>query len=101
MEYGRPALALDLIDEIGPLGSFMESDHTRQHFRKHWYPKAPELIERLKYAAWAAEGGTTLLERASARVEEILATHEPDPLPQDVAGGIRAVVQRAEQRLQA
>ena len=53
------------------------------------------MIERLKYAGWVREGSTTLLERATARVEEILNTHEPDPLPEDVAGAIKAVVQRA------
>jgi len=96
VEVNDETLALDLIDEIGPMGSFLETEHTRQHFRQYWYPRTPELIERQKYAGWVREGSTTLLERATARVEEILATHEPDPLPDDVVQAIRAVVQRAE-----
>jgi trimethylamine--corrinoid protein Co-methyltransferase len=89
-------LALDLIDEIGPLGSFLETAHTLGHYKQFWYPRTPELIERQKYAGWVREGSTTLLERATARVEEILATHQPDPLPEDTAKAIKAVVQRAE-----
>jgi len=101
VEVNDETLALDLIDEIGPLGSFLESEHTRRHYREYWYPRTPELMERLKYAAWVAEGSTTMLERAAARVEEILATHQPDPLPDDVAAAVRAVVRRAEEGVRA
>jgi trimethylamine--corrinoid protein Co-methyltransferase len=96
VEVSDETLALDLIDEVGPVGSFLDSEHTRRHYRECWYPQTPELLERYKYAGWVAQGSTTLLERASARVEEILATHQPGPLPVDVARGIRAIVQRAE-----
>ena len=37
-----------------------------------------------------------MLERATTRVEKILDEHRPDPLPDDVAAAIRAVVERAE-----
>jgi trimethylamine--corrinoid protein Co-methyltransferase len=96
VEVSDETLALDLIDEIGPLGSFLESEHTQRHYREYWYPPVPELFERQKYAAWAAEGGTTMLERATRRVDKILETHRRDPLPDDVAAAIRAVVERAE-----
>jgi len=79
-------------DEIGSLGIFFESEHTRHHYREYWYPKMPEVLERHKHAGRVAEGSTTLLERATAHVEKILATHKPDPLPNDVAQAIRAVV---------
>jgi trimethylamine--corrinoid protein Co-methyltransferase len=96
VEVNDETLALDLIDEVGPLGNYLETEHTFKHYRQYWYPQTPELIDRAKYAGWVREGSTTLLERASARVEEILATHEPDPLPDDVAQAVRAVVERAE-----
>jgi trimethylamine--corrinoid protein Co-methyltransferase len=97
IEVNDETLALDLIDEIGPLGSFLETEHTRRHYRQYWYPEAPELLDRQKYAGWVAAGSTTLRERATARVEKILATHKPDPLPDDVAQAISAIVRRAEE----
>jgi trimethylamine--corrinoid protein Co-methyltransferase len=96
VEVSDETLALDLIDAIGPLGSFLDSPHTRKHYRQYWYPRTPELVERQKYAGWVAQGSTTLLERATQRVDEILATHEPDPLPDDMVQAIRAIVERAE-----
>ena len=98
VEVNDETLALDLIDELGPLGSFLETEHTRRHYRQYWYPETPELLERHKYAGWVAEGSTTLLERATARVDKILATHKPDPLPKEVAQAVHAIVERAEAR---
>ena len=94
LEINDETLALDLIDEIGPDGQFLDSDHTMAHFREHWYP---EVFERGNYEQWQAKGGKSMGERAAERVEEILAGHEPEPLPEDVAQGVRAVVRRAEE----
>lgn len=86
-------LALDLIDELGPDGSFLETDHTIAHYRERWYPS---LIDRLGHSAWQARGGTTLGERAAARVDQILAAHEPPPLAEDAARAIASILERAE-----
>jgi trimethylamine--corrinoid protein Co-methyltransferase len=86
-------LALDLVDRLGPDGSFLEADHTIAHFRERWYPT---LIDRQARAAWLARGGTTLVERAAARVERILATHEPAPLPESAKQAISEILERAE-----
>jgi trimethylamine:corrinoid methyltransferase-like protein len=37
-----------------------------------------------------------LEQRAAERVEEILAEHKPEPLPEDVARAVHAIVERAE-----
>ena len=63
------ALALDLVDELGPAGQFLATRHTRRHFRDQWYPK---LFDRKTREAWQTDGGTTLAERAAARMNEIL-----------------------------
>jgi trimethylamine--corrinoid protein Co-methyltransferase len=94
VDVGDAALALDLIDEIGPDGNFLESDHTFEHFRKRWYPK---LFERDNFEGWLAKGGLTLAERAAAQVETILADHQPDPLPEDMVQQLEAIIQRAEE----
>ena len=72
VEISDETLALDLIDSLGPDGSFLEADHTIAHYRERWYPS---LIDRLSHSAWQARGATTLAERAAARVDRILADH--------------------------
>jgi len=93
VEINDETLALDLIDEIGPDGQFLDSDHTLKHFRERWYPK---LFDRNNYDGWLAKGSTSLGERAAARVASILSEHQPEPLPDDVTRAVHAIVERAE-----
>jgi trimethylamine--corrinoid protein Co-methyltransferase len=87
------ALAVDLIDEVGPDGQYLDSKHTLKHFRERWYPT---LIDRQNHDNWLAQGAKTLEQRAAERVEEILAEHRPEPLPKDIAQAVHAIVERAE-----
>jgi trimethylamine--corrinoid protein Co-methyltransferase len=93
LEVSEETLALDVIDEIGPHGDFLGTKHTQRHYREDWYP---QLFDRNSFESWTAAGGKTLRQRASERVEEILAEHEPEPLPPDVQRGIDEVVSRAK-----
>jgi trimethylamine--corrinoid protein Co-methyltransferase len=93
LEVSEETLALDVIDEVGPHGDFLGTKHTKRHYREDWYPS---LFDRNSFESWAAAGGKTLRQRASERVEEILAGHEPEPLPPDVQRGIDEVVSRAK-----
>jgi trimethylamine--corrinoid protein Co-methyltransferase len=85
-------LALDVIEALGPDGSFLETDHTVRHYRERWYPS---LFDRAGRAAWERRGGRTLLERATAQVDEILSTHHPQPLPEAVTAEIDGILARA------
>lgn len=93
VEINDETLALDLIDEVGPDGQFIDSDHTLKHFRERWYP---QLFERDHYDGWLAKGGKSLAERADERVASILAHHKVEPLPEAAARAVRAIVKRAE-----
>jgi len=93
IEISDETLALDLIDELGPDGDFLGTDHTMAHFRERWYP---DVFERGNHDQWLAAGGESLGARAVDRVVKILGEHEPEPLPQDVAQAVHAVVERAE-----
>jgi trimethylamine:corrinoid methyltransferase-like protein len=68
------------------------------HFREHWYPV---VFERGNYDQWQDKGAKSLGERAAERVEEILTEHEPEPLPEEVSQGVKAVVRRAEEGFRA
>jgi trimethylamine--corrinoid protein Co-methyltransferase len=85
-------LALDLIDSLGPDGSFLETQHTIDHYRDRWYPS---LIDRRSHSAWLARGGATLGEGAAAQVDRVLATHQAPSLPEAAEQAISAILQRA------
>jgi trimethylamine--corrinoid protein Co-methyltransferase len=94
VEVSDETLALDLVDEVGIEGSYLETDHTLAHYRERWYP---DLFERYTNDGWRSRGGLTLAERAARRVDELLAAHTPPSVDPAVARAIRAVVERAEE----
>ncbi len=93
IEISDETLALDLIDEIGPDGQYLDTQHTLDNFRKRWYP---DLFERGNYESWQSNGGKTLGQRAADKVDDILANHKTDPLPKEVTGTIQRIVERSE-----
>jgi len=93
VDVSDEALALDLVEAHGIDGSYLELDHTFEHYRERWYPG---LIDRRGYEPWRTGGSTTLAQRAALRVEEILGNHLPTPLEPDVERAVRGVVERAE-----
>ena len=71
-------LAIDAIDEVGPGGNFVQSEHTFRHFREEtWFPK---LMERNYYDTWVASGKPSTQDRVRDKLAEIVETHQPVPL---------------------
>ncbi|MCK5783667.1 MAG: trimethylamine methyltransferase family protein [Desulfobacterales bacterium] len=90
-EINDDTLALDLIDEVGPDGQYLDNPHTLKHFRERWYPK---LFERSNYDSWNNKGAKSLGERATGEVEKILEEHQPEPLPEKVVKAVHAVIEK-------
>jgi len=95
VEISEETLALDLIDEVGPDGQFLEAPHTFAHYRESWYP---EFFDRADFDGWQRRGSKSVTERACELVEKILAEHKPEPLPADVARAVKSVVEDAEKQ---
>ena len=80
-------LAVDVVREVGPEGNFLTHSHSLKHLRTtQWRPK---LTSRLGYEKWQSLGATTLLERAQKRLNQILETHRPVPLADDLVKRIQ------------
>jgi trimethylamine---corrinoid protein Co-methyltransferase len=94
VEINQETLALDLINEIGPDGQYIDTEHTFRHFKEQWHPT---LFDRNNFQGWENKGGKTLLERAAERVEKILANHKPDLLPKEIQKQIRSYVESPTQ----
>jgi trimethylamine--corrinoid protein Co-methyltransferase len=92
MEVNAETLALEVIDEVGPHGHYLDHKHTLKHYREEWYP---ELLDTSKYEDWVAAGSKTLGQRACDKLDQILAEHQPEPLPADVQKRIDEIVERA------
>jgi trimethylamine--corrinoid protein Co-methyltransferase len=86
------SLALGVIADKGPEGQYLDTEHTRKHFRERWYP---DLFERKTFDMWASEGGKSLAERASERVARIISEHKPESLPPDLTSQLRKIVEKS------
>ena len=91
-------LALDVIRKVGPNGTYLAEKHTRRHTGEIW---RPGIWDRTPYDAWLASGKRGALENAEERAREILRTHAPEPLSDDVRGELRRLVEVAESELAA
>ena len=76
IEVNEEALAGDLIQQVGPRGSYIGEEHTRVHYRtEYWYS---ELANRLSPPSWEAAGSVDAVGRAVDTVRAILdAAQEP------------------------
>jgi trimethylamine--corrinoid protein Co-methyltransferase len=96
VETTDEALALDVIDAVGPDNHFLNTDHTLRHFREDWYP---ELMDRRNYDEWMGVGRKSLNERLKEKVEEILKDDRPQVLSKEIQKKVKAVRERAEARI--
>jgi len=96
VEVSDETLLLDLIDRVGPGGQFMSEQHTARQCRAEIWN--PTLMDREPWEMWQAAGAQTMLDRIRAKLREILATHQPPPLPDGAIERIEAILQAAEAR---
>ena len=85
--------AVDTIEAVGPTGHFLDQDHTLANMREFW---RDTFMDRRNWEDWEAQGRPTPHDAATAKAKEILATHEPDPLPEDVARELDRIMESYE-----
>jgi trimethylamine--corrinoid protein Co-methyltransferase len=79
-----------LIKANTPRGNFLKAKHTRRTFREHWQP---EILSRDAYEAWQAKG-ETIEDVCRRKAMNILAEHQPPPLPANVEAEMERVMRR-------
>jgi trimethylamine--corrinoid protein Co-methyltransferase len=89
IEITEDTLMLDEIHKIGPGGHFMDTEQTLTRFRDFWYP---DLLDRSRREQWLAAGASTLGQRLTARVKEIIVEHQPKPLDRDRKGKLQEIL---------
>ncbi len=78
MALDEESLALEIIDQIGPGGSFLTSDHTLKHFRDFWQPT---LSNRYRMHEWVRKGSTRLSDRLRDKTISLMESTNPEPIP--------------------
>ncbi|WP_373500575.1 trimethylamine methyltransferase family protein [Desulfococcus sp.] len=86
-------LALDVIDELGPTGSYLQHPHTLRHYKEPFHSR---LFDKGPYSLWLKKGGMTMEQQAATAIDEILKKHRTEPLPEEVRRAIKAIVQREQ-----
>jgi len=96
VKVDNESMALDLIDEIGPGGTFLTHRHTFDRVRTQ---SQAFLFDRRPREAWMdATDGKDLTERAYEKSIEILANHQPKALPEGAGETIDGLVAEFEAR---
>ena len=76
------AIALEVIESVGPGGNFVTEDHTIDHMMDEFF--YPELSVRCNFDIWEEKGRPDMLSRAKARVQQILWEGEEGLLDHDL-----------------
>ncbi|MHC4395162.1 MAG: trimethylamine methyltransferase family protein [Planctomycetota bacterium] len=86
-------LATEVIDRVGPGGSFIDQMHTVGHFRSELW--MPTILDRSYWPQWQEAGGIDIADKLPGRVEELLSGYQEKPLDDDLEKEIARVVHDA------
>lgn len=75
------ALALDVVDSVGPGAHYLVLDHTMKDFRKAWHS---QLFDRNGYSRWSENGAKDLQTRVREHTLSLM-TRQSDPLNAEAA----------------
>lgn len=90
-------IAADLIARVGIGETYLMEDHTLDNWRDSFW--IPQLCSRNSWEMWQTEGGMTMLQRAQARQEQILAEHTLPRLEEATEHELDRIVSAARQEL--
>lgn len=93
MDLSAESLALEVIDQVGPGGSFLAHPHTRRHFAEAW---SPRILDHRSYPAWVAAGRPDARQAAREVARRLLTEHRPETLPEAVQETLRQIVAEAD-----
>jgi trimethylamine--corrinoid protein Co-methyltransferase len=97
-DISREKIGMDTIRQVGPGGNYMTEKHTLRNFREEiWVPK---FVNRDNPETWVEKGSKRYGEVVTQKARAILATHQPEPLPEDVLQELDRIARKAEKALE-
>ncbi len=97
IQFGDDALALELIDRVGPGGIYLAQRHTLDTFKREHY--APRISSRDYYSSWVRSGSKHVDERARERAGEIIRSSRPELLDGEVEKEVASILREAEKNV--
>jgi len=94
IEVDDRKLAVEDIAQVGPGGSFMESELTLSLFRKDIW--SPTLFVREYFEKWAQDGRHGIRARLSEECDRVLREHEPVPVEDAKLREIRRIIEASD-----
>lgn len=93
MDFDDEALALEVIDKVGPGGIYLSNRHTISRFRKEHY--VPRISDRDYYSGWLRGGSRQIRDRAQEKAKELLRESQPEPIDDDTVKIVDSILSEA------
>jgi trimethylamine--corrinoid protein Co-methyltransferase len=96
-DISRERIGMDVIKKVGPGGHYLTEEQTlKLHQEEIWRPK---FLNRETLETWSSEGARDYGKIVTQKAIDILETHKPEPLPQDICLAIDQIVKDSEKIL--
>ncbi len=90
------ALALDVIDAVGPGGEFLSNDHTMNHWRELWIPG---VFDRQRLEPWEEQGSQSVNARLREKTLAIMDEHQVESLPDSVEAEVQEILRQSDKEI--
>ena len=92
-DFSRESLCREVISNVGPMKSYLETDHTLHHFKEVlWETK---LFDRGFLRNWVEGGSKTFEQRVKEAAVELAETSKPERPREDVVHKIDRIIERS------
>jgi trimethylamine---corrinoid protein Co-methyltransferase len=81
LDFNQDTVPLDVMNAVGPGGTFLGEKHTRDNYKKtFWFPR---FLDRKNYERWTLDGHKDLRGVLNVKAKEIFEKHQPQQIPED------------------
>ena len=94
-EISDETLAIDVIEKVGPGGSFLTTEHTMRHFKEYWFPN---LFERRRYEKWDKVGKPDFADKLKEKTRVLLEEYEPRAIDGKIKEEIESILNERQWR---
>jgi len=97
IDLSQESLAVDLIDEIGPGGNYLESEHTLNNFKnEYWFP---EYFNRKSFNPGQNSNRETVKNKIKEKIKDILSKKESSILSDNIREKINDIIDEYEEKI--
>lgn len=96
IDVNDETLALDVIDEVGPCGSFLGEEHTLEHYAESWTPDA---LARMNWDTFSKNNKPVYQIRVKERIRSILQAGIKNPLDPEIVDKLNDIMKNAQEKL--